>query len=262
MLAGRHVSPRATTAGAPPDICRQKKGATEQAELHTHTDKAVKKVVHEEVEEGRRPQGHILGASSNLRIARAAKTDWRTQGDAGQGGAGGLPQGRTGTAAHTDWTRRWLWPACPPTGTPPDRRTNPALLASIPLGRPSLGRPAAPCPWVQLNRLLTQAPPGSRAVAPTTTIEAAATAAASVPPPPPPEEGGRVAALSEEDVETGQQDSGPAPLCGRTVVIGREGDVQAPYNPHLSRHHIVPTRPGEKWQGLRDTSLDNKHHLA
>ena len=81
-------------------------------------------------------------------------------------------------------------------------------------------------------------------------------------PPSPPEEGGRVAALSEEDVETGQQDSGPAPLCGRTVVIGREGDVQAPYNPHLSRHHIVPTRPGEKWQGLRDTSLDNKHHLA
>ena len=31
---------------------------------------------------------------------------------------------------------------------------------------------------------------------------------------------------------------GPIPLCGRTIVIGREGDVKAPYNPHLSRCHV------------------------
>ena len=31
---------------------------------------------------------------------------------------------------------------------------------------------------------------------------------------------------------------GPIPLGGRTIVIGREGDVKAPYNPHLSRCHV------------------------
>ena len=31
---------------------------------------------------------------------------------------------------------------------------------------------------------------------------------------------------------------GPAPPRGRTVIIGREGDVRAPCNPHLSRRQI------------------------
>ena len=31
---------------------------------------------------------------------------------------------------------------------------------------------------------------------------------------------------------------GPAPLRGRAVIIGREGDVRAPCNPHLSRRQI------------------------
>lgn len=35
-----------------------------------------------------------------------------------------------------------------------------------------------------------------------------------------------------------QQCEGPAPLRGRVVIVGREGDVRAPCNPHLSRQHI------------------------
>ena len=35
-----------------------------------------------------------------------------------------------------------------------------------------------------------------------------------------------------------QQCEGPAPLHGRVVIVGREGDVRAPCNPHLSRQHI------------------------
>ena len=30
----------------------------------------------------------------------------------------------------------------------------------------------------------------------------------------------------------------PVPLCGPTIVIGKDGDVTAPHNPHLSKHHI------------------------
>ena len=37
---------------------------------------------------------------------------------------------------------------------------------------------------------------------------------------------------------------GPILLCGRTIVIGRGGDVKAPYNPHLSRCHIRLDRDG------------------
>ena len=37
----------------------------------------------------------------------------------------------------------------------------------------------------------------------------------------------------------------PVPLSSRTVVIGKEGDVRAPSNPHLSRHHIRLEREGD-----------------
>ncbi|EOD25569.1 hypothetical protein EMIHUDRAFT_237586 [Emiliania huxleyi CCMP1516] len=30
----------------------------------------------------------------------------------------------------------------------------------------------------------------------------------------------------------------PVPLCSPTIVIGKDGDVTAPHNPHLSKHHI------------------------
>ena len=30
----------------------------------------------------------------------------------------------------------------------------------------------------------------------------------------------------------------PVPLCSPSIVIGKDGDVTAPHNPHLSKHHI------------------------
>ena len=37
----------------------------------------------------------------------------------------------------------------------------------------------------------------------------------------------------------------PVPLSRSTVVIGKGGDVRAPSNPHLSRHHIRLEREGD-----------------